>query len=673
MAPLPNCTNIGEGGFRALFDAVPTPLLVLDPELTIVFANAAYARATLIQPEAVIGRHLFDIFPDNPDDPAADGVRNLRASLARVLDNRLPDAMAVQKYDIRRPDGNFEERHWSPVNVPVLGGDGRVRWIIHRVEDVSALVNLRIRSKAQDQLTRDQQSNIAELRAANAELARLLAENEVLQKDHAYLASIVESSDDAIISKGLDGTITSWNKAAEMLFGYSAKEAIGCSIAILIPVELLSEENSIIARLKRGESLSHHETARLHKNGERLNVSLTVSPIYDGRGQIIGASKIVRDITAQKRVEAQVERLREEQAYLADLVASSNDAIVARDNDGRITSWNPAAERMFGFTAAEVLGKSAEMLVADKRQREPAGILARLHRGDRSVQYEAVRLRKDGGEVEVSITASPIRNHAGEIVGTSRILRDIGERRRSAERLRNLQDELAHLSRWNMMGMMASNIAHELSQPLTATINYVRAARRTIIKTAPYPDSVIQLLDRAADEIKLAGGILRSLRAFIDKREVDREWQDINIVIEEAVQLSPLAKLPVRVSAMLSLDPNLPFATVDKVQIQQVLLNLIRNALEAMEAEPSGGELSITTRSDEDAVIVSVADTGPGLAPAVAKRLFQPFTTTKEGGMGVGLAICQSIIEAHGGSIWAEPGTPRGTRFSFRLPAAGAA
>jgi two-component system sensor kinase FixL len=643
---------------------------VLDPELTIVFANAAYARATLVHPEAIIGHHLFEIFPDNPDDPASDGVRNLGASLARVLRFRLPDAMAVQKYDIRRPDGTFEERYWSPLNVPVLGDGDMVRWIIHRVEDVSAFVNLRIQAEAQDQLAHDQLSNIADLRAANAKLAQLIAENAELQKDHAHLASIVESSDDAIISKGLDGTIISWNKAAEVLFGYSAEEAIGLPIAILFPVELLPEEERLIARLKRGDRLAHYETVRLRKSGERLNVSLTLSPIYDRQGCIVGASKIIRDITAQKQVEAQIKHLRAEQAYLADLVASSNDAIVARDNDGRITSWNPAAERMFGFTAAEVLGESAEMLVGNMQQRDPPDILARLHRGDSLVQYETKRLRKDGTEVAVSITASPIRNHAGDIVGTSRILRDIGERRRSAEKLRDLQDELAHLSRWNMMGMMASNIAHELNQPLTATINYVRAARRTIAKTSPRPDSVIQLLDRAAEETKLAGGILRSLRAFIDKREVNRERQDINIIIEQAVQLSPLGASSIRISAILSLDPNLPSASVNKVQIQQVLLNLIRNALEALDGQAVSGELAITTRSDQESVIVCVADTGPGLAPKVAERLFQPFTTTKQEGMGVGLAICQSIIEAHGGTIWAEPEIPRGTRFYFRLPIA---
>jgi two-component system sensor kinase FixL len=300
-------------------------------------------------------------------------------------------------------------------------------------------------------------------------------------------------------------------------------------------------------------------------------------------------------------------------------------------------------------------------------------VFERLKRGEHAVHYETKRLHKDGSEVQVSFTASLIRNQQGEVVGTSGILRDISEQRRTAERLQNLQDELVHLSRWNMMGMMASTIAHELNQPLTATINYMRAARRTITAEAANFERTVDFLDRAVNEAKLAGGIIRSLREFIGKRESGRNREDINVVVEESISLSLLGGHGRKVRARVELGPLLPLVLIDKIQIEQVLLNLIRNAVEAI-GDQSDGELRIAThRDDPEFICVSVSDTGPGLAPEIAQQLFQPFVTTKDNGMGVGLTICQSIIEAHGGTIWSEPVVPQGVTFRFRLPAAKAA
>ncbi len=202
---------------------------------------------------------------------------------------------------------------------------------------------------------------------------------------------------------------------------------IGRPITCLFPPELLQEEEAIITRVTRGEVVDHYETARLRKDGRRLHVSLTVSPIYDLAGRIVGASKILRDITHRKEAEDQILSLQAERSFLADLVESSNDAIVARANDGKIRSWNRAAELMFGYSAAEMIGQSADLSPALRR--ESLAVIEKLRHGETVIQYETTRPHKNGEEVQVSFTASLIRNQQGEIVGTSGILRDITERK----------------------------------------------------------------------------------------------------------------------------------------------------------------------------------------------------------------------------------------------------
>ena len=650
--------------YGAVFDAAPGLYLLLDRNLTIVTANQAYCRATMTEAQKIAGRPLFEVFPDNPGDPGADGVRKLRTSLERVLKVKKADAMAVQKYDIRTPEGHFEERYWSPLNTPVLGPDGSVAWIIHRVEDVTNLVRLQSESAARDQIARDQERLIEELR-------RALEENSQLQAGRLYLASIVESSHDPIIATSLDGIVTGWNAAAERLFGYASREIMGRKVSLLYPPGRKDHESELLDRIARGERMTRYRTQRRRKDGAVLDVSLTLSPIRDNAGAIIGAAKIVEDITEKILAEHQMRRLEADRGYLADIVESSNDAIVARDIDGLVVSWNKAAARMFGYSAGEIMGLSTDILAPPERQGEAEMMFQRLKAGEGAIHYETTRLRKDGTPILVSITASPVFNKAGEIKGNSSILRDITEPKRADEKLQRLQAELIHLSRWNTMGMMASTLAHELNQPLTAAVNYVRAAQRLLAGDAPPPGRAGEFLDKAVAETKLAGGIIKSLREFIDKRETSRSPENLNKVVEEAIGLS-MAGGP-GVLMTVAMEPLLPPVLIDKIQIEQVLLNLIRNALDAMADSPKKQIAIITSQAESGFVRVSIADSGPGIAPEIAPQLFQPFITTKEKGMGIGLTICQSIIEAHGGHIWAEPGKPKGTVFHFRLPRADAA
>jgi two-component system sensor kinase FixL len=359
-------------------------------------------------------------------------------------------------------------------------------------------------------------------------------------------------------------------------------------------------------------------------------------------------------------------RLQADRLYLASIVEFSNDAIISIDLKGVVTSWNRAASCMFGYKKKDIIGHPVARLSPPDRLREQGDILARIKGGEIVAHYETVRLQKDGSELRISLTASPIVNAVGEIIGISKIIHDITARRQAQEELRVLQAELVHLSRWNMMGMMASSLAHELSQPLTAVLNYVRAARRTL--GVDSDSRVGELLDKAVDETKLAGGIIRSLREFIDKRETSRQPEDIRIVLEDSLTLSLYVGAEGREKIETRFASGLPPVMIDKVQIQQVLLNLVRNALEAVKDLPNGTLLIESALTDAEFITISVSDSGPGLAPEVAHRLFKPFTTTKESGMGVGLSICQSIVESHGGTIWTEANKPQGAIFRFRLP-----
>jgi PAS domain S-box-containing protein len=253
-----------------------------------------------------------------------------------------------------------------------------------------------------------------------------------------WLAAIIESADDAIISKTLDGIITSWNRGAQHIFGYTAEEAIGQPVLMLIPEALRDEEPQILARLRKGERIEHYETVRRRKDGTLVDISLTVSPIRKPDGTIIGASKIARDISERRRSAAQL-------VQAAAIVENSDDAIISKNLDGVILSWNQGAERLYGYTAAEAIGQPVTMLIPEGMPDEEPRILDKIRRGERVDHYETVRLRKDGTPLDVSLTVSPVKDAYGRIVGASKIARDI-TLRKSAEQMRRLLSAIVETS-----------------------------------------------------------------------------------------------------------------------------------------------------------------------------------------------------------------------------------
>ncbi len=438
--------------FRALFESAPGLYLILTPDLRIVAVSDAYLCATMTKREDILGRGLFDVFPDNPDDPTATGVSNLRASLDRVLKNRVPDAMAVQKYDIRRPEaegGAFEERYWSPVNSPVFGEEGEITYIIHRVEDVTDFVRLKQRGAQQSKLTKalrmhaeqmeaeifvraqqlqetNKQLRLANTRLANKELA--------LRASEEQMRLIIDTAHDAFVAIDAQGAITGWNPRAEAMFGWSRKQVIGkLLVETIIPERYREAHTKGLRRfLAGGESpvLNRRlELSALHRDGREFSVELTISPVRLGESYVFNA--FVRDITERKQAELTIREL-------AAIVESSDDAIVGKTLDGIITSWNSGAERQYGYTASEVLGKPVSILVPPDRTDEMPEILERIKNGLSIHHYETTRIRKDGQKIEVSITISPIKDADGVIVGASAIARDITERKRAEEKFMGL-------------------------------------------------------------------------------------------------------------------------------------------------------------------------------------------------------------------------------------------
>jgi PAS domain S-box-containing protein len=259
------------------------------------------------------------------------------------------------------------------------------------------------------------------------------------------LAAIVESSDDAIISKTLDGIITSWNSSAERLFGYTEEEMIGHSILKLIPEDRQSEEPMIIQQLKKGERIEHFETKRKTKDGRLIDISLTISPVKDRTGVVIGASKIARDITGQKGIEV-------EAAKLAAIVQSSDDAIVSKNLDGIITSWNSGAERLFGYTEKEMIGQSILKLIPLDRHDEESMIIRRLKKGERVEHFETKRMTKDGKILDISLTISPIKDRDGHVIGASKIARDITAQKMLRDALAQSEERLRMASQATQLG-----------------------------------------------------------------------------------------------------------------------------------------------------------------------------------------------------------------------------
>jgi two-component system sensor kinase FixL len=358
------------------------------------------------------------------------------------------------------------------------------------------------------------------------------------------------------------------------------------------------------------------------------------------------------------------------EAHLQSILDTTPDATVVIDVNGIIQSFNAAAIRLFGYTEAEVIGRNVKLLMPAPFREEHDGYIHRyLVTGERriiGIDRVVTGLRKDGSTFPMKLAVGEVRSVDGHFF--TGFIRDLTERQATEHRLTELQSELARLSRLTAMGEMASTLAHEMNQPLSAIGNYLQGCGR-LLEDVEHPNAQ-KARDAMAETTKQtlrAGDIIRRLREFVARGETERRPEDINKLVEEASALALVGARDEGVRTVFRSDMIVGPVLVEKVQIQQVLLNLIRNAMEAMHGSDRK-ELLVTTGSLDNGMIeVSVADTGCGISEEIASRLFQPFVTTKPAGMGVGLSISRRIIEAHGGELWAEPNPGGGTLFRFTL------
>lgn len=355
------------------------------------------------------------------------------------------------------------------------------------------------------------------------------------------------------------------------------------------------------------------------------------------------------------------------------LIATAVDGIIVIDEAGLVQVYSDACARMFGYSAAEVVGKNVNLLMPEPYRTEHDDYIARFCRtGERriiGIGREVAGRRKNGTTFPMYLSVGEGQFRGQRIfIG---ILHDISERKASEQRIQELQKELLHAARLTATGQLSAALAHELNQPLTAILNYSGILEELAAQDGGTNGTTIRSISaRISEQTARAAEIIRRVRAFVAKREPERTVQQLNPAIQEAVALAFVGAADSGVRLHETFADDLPPVAIDKVQIQQVVMNLVRNAVEAMQ-ECRQRCLTVTTARDEDAFVrVSVADTGPGLAPEITASLFQPFMTTKEHGLGIGLSICRTIVEAHGGRLWMEPDNGGGTVFHFRLPVA---
>ncbi len=360
------------------------------------------------------------------------------------------------------------------------------------------------------------------------------------------------------------------------------------------------------------------------------------------------------------------------EAHVKSILDTIPDAMIVIDERGTIQSFSAAAERLFGYSAAEMLGTNVKILMPSPYREGHDGYLKRYNvTGERriiGIGRVAVGERKDGSTFPLELSVGEVKT--GQQRFFTGFIRDLTETQKTEARLQELQSELVHVSRLTAMGEMASALAHELNQPLSAIANYMKGSRRLLEDSSDERATILRdAMDKAAEQALRAGQVIRRLRDFVARGESERRVEGVKKLVEEASALALVGVKDKGVRVRFEFDPRTDFVLADKVQIQQVLLNLMRNAIEAMEDSEKRELVVSTSLAPDDMVEISVADTGAGISPEISAQLFQPFITTKREGMGVGLSISRTIVEAHGGSIAPRLNPGGGTVFWFTLPA----
>ena len=488
----------------------------------------------------------------------------------------------------------------------------------------------------------------------------------------AWVRTIIDTVVDGIVIIDELGTIRLFNEGCQRLFGYAPEEVIGRNVKMLMPSPYTEQHDGYLQH--------YRDTAEKRIIGSGRNVQGrrrdgSVFPMYLSVGELPEEHRgeggrfvgIIHDMTAEL---VAGEELRQTAARLHTIIESVPDAIIVIDERGRIDSFSSFAERLFGWANHEVAGKNVNLLMPEPYRSRHDGFLERyLTTGERriiGIGRIVVGLRRDGSTFPMELAVGEMEL-SGRRLFTG-FVRDLSERQLTEKRLQDLQSELLHVSRLSAMGEMAAALAHELNQPLTAVINWTQAARRLLdTRTETDWTKALGFMDNSIEQASRAGQIIRRLRNFVSKGESEPRHEAPNPIIEEAIALALVGARERSVRVTLDLGSDLPTVLADKVQIQQVMINLVRNAIEAL-AEVPAGRIALSARRHPDGrVIVAVADNGPGIAAEQRDRIFVPFFTTKRQGSGVGLTLVRQIATAHGATVDVGPTPGGGATVSLRF------
>ncbi len=471
------------------------------------------------------------------------------------------------------------------------------------------------------------------------------------------MSSIIESSNDSIMSVNMASIITSWNAAAERMYGYLAEEMIGQSISLLIPPENTHENAENQSKMRDGYTIKPYETLRIRKDGSSFPIFLTLSPIYDESGVVIGRSGISRDITGERQA-AQNAR------NMALIIESSNDAIMSANIDEIVTSWNVAAERMFGYLAEEMIGQSFSLLIPPENTHELAENQSNIRSGYTIEPYETLRIRKDGSTIPISLSISPIYDESGVVIGASGIARDITQEKQMIRRLEEMNE---------LRNEFVATVAHDLRAPMTSISGF---AHLLIDEWSATDDGkkieYLQIITRNIDTLdQFVEDVLQVARIEAGEFTYDIRSFDIRVLAQRALD-EAIGPSNDRRFELITPD-DLPLVLGDEERHWQVLTNLLSNALKFSPAQES---IVIELSSIGDSVRVAVIDRGIGIAKDDLPKLFHKSERlVKSGnpitpGNGLGLYICKTLVEAQGGRIWCESAPGQGSTFFFTIPVA---
>ena len=608
---------------RNLIETMPTPAVCALPDGSVEFVNREFQEYTAC-PTQQLNRWVWQT-TIHPDD-AAKFIDELTAALA--------DGKQFQtEARIRRADGKY------------------VWFLIRKVLAVTP--------------TRGRESSLRTLIACEDIHERKQAEAK-LQQSEALLLAFFENSPNLTFVKDSQSRYVYANEAFKKAF-HIPDEVNGKTDGELFSAEQAATFQAVDRQvLQSGRPVKLEDVAR-YEDGLHTRI-VQKFPLFTAEGKIYAIGGVVTDITDRKREESAL-RYSEENHRL--VVETAPDAVISIDERGAILFANPATMRIFGYDPTDLIGKPLTVLMPEfLRKLHEKGFSRYLATGQRHINWqgtELTALRKNGQEFPVEISFGEL-SRDGHKVFTG-FIRDISERKQAQQALQMTQMELARVSRLTTMGELAASIAHEVNQPLTAVTNNSSACLRLLAADNLRPEVLRRALEEIVADGNRASAVVARIRAFIKKAPAEKNELDINEVIQEVLALAGRELLENRVLIECQLTKALPLVLADRVQLQQVLLNLIMNGVEAMIAlRDQSRSLWVESRVDESGdILVAVRDSGTGLG-SEADRVFTPFFTTKANGMGMGLSISRSLVESHGGRLWATPNFPNGAVFSFTLP-----